>query len=71
MALFTGSGSGIAAQNWINSQCSRLAINESKLHDPYTGGEVRYVDFTSGQCSLEDTVFLSTMLIKLYYRGGL
>lgn len=56
LALFTGSGSGIAAQDWMNNHCARTAIDESKLHDPYTGGDVRYVDFSGGQYSIENSV---------------
>lgn len=55
-AVFTGSGSGFAAHNWMEKHCARTAIEESKRFDPCSGGEVRYVDFHSGKSDLEDSV---------------
>ncbi|MCI8906455.1 hypothetical protein ACFC2F_03445 [Enterobacter sichuanensis] len=55
-AVFSGSGGGVAAQNWLSSHCARTAISEAKELDPYTGGEVRFVDFTSNKTNLETSV---------------
>ncbi|POU74055.1 hypothetical protein C3387_20555 [Leclercia sp. LSNIH6] len=55
-AVFSGSGGGIAAQNWMSSHCAQTAIGEAKNFDPFTGGEVRFVDFTSKKTNLETSV---------------
>lgn len=52
-AVFSGSGCGVAAQNWMTCHCARAAIEEAKKNDPFTGGSVRYVDFTSSKSDLE------------------
>ena len=55
-AVFSGSGSGIAAQDWLQSYCARSAIDSAKNYDPFTGGTVRYIDFISNKSDLENTV---------------
>ncbi|MGY0150074.1 hypothetical protein [Edwardsiella tarda] len=55
-AVFSGSGGGVAAQNWLSSHCAKAAIDKAKTVDPFTGGSVRYVDFTSNKTNLETSV---------------
>ncbi|CFR14972.1 hypothetical protein [Yersinia frederiksenii] len=55
-AVFSGSGSGSAAQNWLTNHCARTAIEAAKLQDFLTGGDVRYVDFISGKSDLENSI---------------
>ncbi|HEJ7134758.1 MULTISPECIES: hypothetical protein [Serratia] len=55
-AVFSGSGGGVAAQTWMASHCARTAIEAAKGHDPFTGGSVRYIDFTSSKSDLETNI---------------
>lgn len=70
-AVFTGSGSGAAAQNWMGNHCARSAIEESKRLDPFSGGEVRFVDFDSGMTHLEDSVFTINEVNQALLQRGL
>ncbi|HHS9765125.1 hypothetical protein [Raoultella ornithinolytica] len=55
-AVFSGSGGGHAAQDWMTNHCARTAIDAAKHVDPFTGGSVRFVDFASGMADLEASV---------------
>lgn len=70
-AVFTGSGSGVAAQNWMDNHCARTAIDESKIYDPYTGGEVRYIDFDTGRNLLEESVLSINVVNEALLQRGL
>ncbi|EEM1820497.1 hypothetical protein GKA92_20345 [Salmonella enterica subsp. enterica] len=56
-ALFSGSGRKYAAHGWRETQCAKKAISAAIAADCYTGGEVRFVEFShNGQLHIEDTV---------------
>lgn len=52
-AVFAGSGAIYAGGVWLKTGCARTAIEEAKSRDICTGGDVRYVDFSSGQQNIE------------------
>ena len=52
-AVFSGTGAPFAGNTWLQSGCARTALEAAKLGDVCTGGEVRFVDFTSGDKNLE------------------
>lgn len=50
--FFAGSGSRHAFTCWNNNRNALKSVESAKLLDPYTGGEVKYVDFTSQKNNL-------------------
>ena len=70
-AVFTGSGCGAAAQNWMYSHCARSAIEESKKLDPYTGGTVRFLDFRTNASLVEDSVSTISEVNEALLQRGL
>ncbi|WP_210501678.1 hypothetical protein [Pantoea ananatis] len=53
LATFSGSGEAFAAIKWNRSTCAKSAVEHAKGNDPFSGGSVRYVDFTSGSHDIE------------------
>ncbi|HDT4040791.1 hypothetical protein ACLEXY_02755 [Enterobacter ludwigii] len=70
VAAFSGSGGPHAANNWMTSLCARTAIDFAKLQDHYTGGTVRYVDFSSGKCDLESELTTIQEVVNLMLERG-
>ncbi|MGC0858434.1 hypothetical protein WKG86_05430 [Pantoea agglomerans] len=70
-AVFSGSGSGSAAQNWMHSHCARTAIDSAKTVDPYSGGTVRFIDFLSSKADLENTVHAISEVNQALLQRGL
>lgn len=49
---FAGSGSRFAFECWERNACARQAVESAKQFDYLSGGDVKFVDFTSGEHNL-------------------
>ena len=69
-AVFAGTGSHFAGGVWLKTGCAKTSIEAAKVEDFCTGGEVRYVDFTSKKMNLEnDKLLISDVADALLTRG--
>ncbi len=70
VAAFSGSGSLYAADNWLESTCARTAIDYAKCNDHFSGGTVRYVDFTSRKHDLETRLDTIQEVVNIMLQRG-
>ncbi|MBD8180203.1 hypothetical protein IFU25_00665 [Pantoea agglomerans] len=70
-AVFSGTGAPFAGNVWLQSGCARTALEAAKVGDICTGGEVRYVDFTSGQRLLETDKHLISDVAEAFLQKGM
>lgn len=70
LAAFSGSGGVHAADNWSGTICARSAIDYAKTMDHYTGGTVRYVDFSTRQCDIECDLTTIQEVVNLMLERG-
>lgn len=69
-AAFSGSGGLYAADNWIESTCARTAIDYAKGIDHYSGGTVRFVDFTSQKYDIETSLDTIQEVVNIMLERG-
>lgn len=70
-AVFAGTGAPFAGGVWQKSGCARTAIEAAKIGDIRTGGEVRYVDFNSGNTNLETSKHLISDVAEALLEKGM
>lgn len=49
-----GSGARSAYNCWLTNKCSKRAVETAKLKDYYSGGDVKFIDFTTSETNLTD-----------------
>ncbi|PYD36437.1 hypothetical protein CT690_24185 [Serratia plymuthica] len=70
-AVFAGSGAIHAGGVWLKTGCARTAIEAAKVGDICTGGNVRYVDFNSGQQDIESEKHLISDVAEALLQKGM
>lgn len=69
-AKFSGTGSEAAKDCYSINGCSTKCVESAKNQDPFTGGEVQYVNFSTNETNVgPDTVTLEQMIDQLQPRG--
>lgn len=64
-SVFAGSGARHAVQCWTTNRDARRAVETAKAFDVATGGEVKFVDFTTGEKKLGGTVFAPASVAEI------
>lgn len=54
-ALFAGTGATQARTFWAATKDAKLAVESAKSMDPFSGGSVKYLEFTNGKNNLSET----------------
>ncbi|MEO9655919.1 hypothetical protein [Marinomonas sp.] len=57
LALFAGSGGINACHCWVENRCARTCIGTAATADPYTGGEIKFLNFVSDDNNLGSYCF--------------
>jgi hypothetical protein len=57
LAVFTGSGGVFASDCWVENGCAKTSVESASLKDPYTGGEVKYLAFSTEDHNLGQYCF--------------
>lgn len=71
-ALFTGSGSGFAGNTFQQCGCVKSAVTVAKVFDPYSGGDVKYCNISTGESNLQDeTMSYNSIMESMKERGTL
>lgn len=70
-AAFAGSGRGFARDCYAVNGCSIKCVETASSHDPKTGGETKYVDFTSGTSNLHQQIVTFQELEASFLQKGM
>lgn len=54
-ASFAGSGARFAAKCWEKNKCSHRAVETAKASDPYSGGQVMYLELDSRETNIQNS----------------
>ncbi|EKN3457962.1 hypothetical protein [Yersinia enterocolitica] len=71
-AIFSGSGGGFAANTFMQCGCAKSSVDIAKLFDPWTGGEVKFIDMVSCENNVDDeTMDYNSIMKAMELRGVL
>lgn len=69
-AVFSGSGGSFAGQSFMQCGCVKTAVTVAKNFDPYSGGEVKFCNVTTGDSNLQDeTMDYNSIMNAMEQRG--
>ncbi|WP_447337100.1 hypothetical protein [Klebsiella variicola] len=69
-AVFSGSGSPFAGHTFMQCGCVKTAVTIAKTFDPYSGGEVKFCNITTGDGNLQDeNMDYNAIMVAMQQRG--
>ncbi|MEH6368697.1 hypothetical protein [Pectobacterium carotovorum] len=69
-AVFSGSGGPFAGHSFMQCGCVKTAVTIAKAFDPYSGGEVKFCNVTTGDSNLHDeTMDYNSIMNAMRERG--
>jgi hypothetical protein len=67
--IYAGTGSRAAFACWSNNKCSIKAIESAKAKDFYSGGEVKFINFSTNETNLNNSMPTAQLTIEQISRS--
>mgnify|MGYP007043728002 CR=1 FL=1 len=69
-AVFSGSGGAFAGNTFAQCGCVKTAVSAAKTFDPFSGGDVKFCNVTTGEGNLDDaTLDYNSIMNAMEKRG--
>jgi hypothetical protein len=69
-AVFSGSGGAFAGHTFMQCGCVKTSVTAAETFDPYSGGQVKFCNITSGDSNLDDeTMDYNSIMTAMDERG--